>query len=324
MALKTQNKSEVSPGDISGNTDYDRMARAIRYITAHAFEQPKLDDIARAAGLSPYHFQRLFSRWAGVSPKRLMGYLTLVHARERLRAQDSVLDAALDAGLSGPSRLHDLFVTYDALTPGQYKQAGEGLELAFGFHDSPFGICLIVKSMQGITGIAFADDTYDSRAHALADMQSRWPNATLRSEPGMTKAAAAALFAVGDARNPLSLHVMGTNFQIKVWEALLRIPEGEVVTYAGVARAIGTPKAARAVGTAVGRNPLSFIIPCHRVLREGGALGGYHWGIARKQAMLAWEAARADGVDQGNNQFADQPADSSTRLDATLPSDSMV
>ncbi len=275
--------------------DYARLAQAIRYIEDHRESQPRLDEVAAHAGLSPAHFQRLFSRWVGVSPKAFLKLLTHAHARALLAGQASLLDAALDSGLSGPGRLHDLFLTVEAMTPGEVKSGGAGLTLAWGFHDSPFGDCLLMANERGVTGLAFAGP--GERAQVFEDMRRRWPNAVYAHRPDVTGPLVDRIFPAvppkrGDDASPLSLLVGGTAFQHRVWRALLEIPPGSAVSYSDIARKVCTEKAVRAVGSAVGRNPISWLIPCHRVLRQSAALGGYHWGLTRKRAMLAWEAAR--------------------------------
>lgn len=281
--------------------DYARIEKAIRFIEARRREQPGLEEVAAAIHLSPYHVQRLFTRWAGVSPKRFMGFLTMEHAKAMLESSESVLDAALEAGLSGPGRLHDLFVTFEAATPGEYKRAGRGLEIRYGFHAGPFGEFLIARTARGVCGLAFVTDR--GRAAAVEDLRARWPSASLRRDQAGTQAQARAAFpawgpgpeAAGRSGR-LALRVRGTNFQIKVWQALLRIPAGRLASYAAVARAIGRPTAARAVGGALAANPIAFLIPCHRVIRAAGGLDvDYRWGAARKRAILGWEAARTAG-----------------------------
>jgi AraC family transcriptional regulator of adaptative response/methylated-DNA-[protein]-cysteine methyltransferase len=276
--------------------DYVRMEQAIRYLDAHADRQPGLDEVAHAARLSPYHFQRVFRRWAGISPKRFLQVVTLNRAKRALDERASVLDAALDAGLSGPARLHDLFITHDALSPGQYKQRGAGLDVGYGFVESPFGECLLAASRVGICWLSFVVE--GGRPAALEDLRERFPQARLvRDEAGVRPLAARAFRPYrpggkGDAE-PVPLHVSGTNFQVQVWQALLSIPPGRTVDYGDMARRAGHPGAGRAVGNALNANPVAFLIPCHRVIRGTGALGGYRWGVSRKQVMLAWEQAQA-------------------------------
>jgi AraC family transcriptional regulator, regulatory protein of adaptative response / methylated-DNA-[protein]-cysteine methyltransferase len=278
----------------SNTTDYHRIERAIRYLDARSPTQPSLDEVARHVGLSPFHFQRLFTRWAGISPKRFSQMLALGYAKDLLRRSRNLLDATYDAGLSSGGRLHDLFVTLEAVTPGEYRTSGSGLRISAGFHDTPFGECLLAITDRGICGLSFFEG---ARTSAIADLAERWPNATIEERPRATASVARRIFTPLEVRDPaglvpLALLVRGTNFQVKVWEALLRVPAGTVTTYEDVAASIGEPRAVRAVGTAAGRNPVAFVIPCHRVLRNTGALGGYRWGQERKRAMLAWEGAQ--------------------------------
>jgi len=274
--------------------NYALMAAALKYIDARREDQPGLEAVAAHLGLSPAHLQRLFSAWVGVSPKRYLQYLTLGHARRLLAERRSVLDASLEAGLSSPGRLHDLFVRWEAMTPGAYARRGEGLEIAWGWFDSPFGPALAMGTARGLCGLAFAAAC--GREAAIADLRARWPAATYAQAPERLAAWVHAAFGGGGQAR---LAPMGAPFQIKVWEALLAAPSGHVVTYGQIARAIGAPGAARAVGTAVGRNPVSWLIPCHRALRESGELGGYHWGLGVKRAMLAWESARLEAAEAG-------------------------
>ena len=248
-----------------------------------------LDDLAARMNMSPAHFQRTFSQWVGVSPKRYQQYLTLTHARRLLAERHTTLATAHDLGLSGTGRLHDLFLTWEAMSPGDYARGGDGLTILWGWFDSPFGPALVMGTDKGICGVGFADEA-GSKA-AMTDLTARWPKATYVEAPGRLAAWAKAAFGTDPGRCA-PLHLIGAPFQIKVWEALLSIPTGHVTTYGDIAGAIGHPAAHRAVGTAVGRNPISFLIPCHRALRRDGGLGGYHWGLPRKRAMLAWEAAR--------------------------------
>lgn len=270
--------------------DYERIERAIRYIDENFRRQPTLADVARAAGLSDYHFQRLFRRWAGVSPKRFLQFVTAGHAREMLTSSRTVLDTAYESGLSGPGRLHDLMVTVDAMTPGEVRRLGGGLVIRYGFHDSSFGECLVAVTDRGLCGLEFLES--GDRETAVEWLRSRWPSSTLREKPEETAAMAARVFAAGDARGAIPIVLQGTNFQLKVWEALLRIPLGEVATYAEIAERVCSSRAARAVGAAIGRNPVAFVVPCHRAIHSTGAFGRYHWGAERKRAILGWEAAR--------------------------------
>jgi len=278
----------MHPIEFEAGTHFRRIARAIRYLSEHYREQPRLDEAAAVAALSPHHFQRLFTRYVGISPKAFVAALTLDHAKIELAHGASVLDAALDAGLSGPSRLHDLCVKVEAMTPGEYARGGEGLAIAYGFHDCPFGVALVMATGKGVCGLAFGDEGQDQQI--LADMTGRWPKARFTEQPGQTEEIARRIFEAG---GDIALHLMGTPWQTQVWQALLAIPSGKFSTYGGIAGQLGNPSAARAVGTAVGRNPIAWLIPCHRVLASDGMLHGYHWGPARKRAMLALEAAKA-------------------------------
>lgn len=276
------------------NPDYRRIEQAIAYLEEHALEQPSLDEVAEHIGLSSYHFQRLFKSWAGVSPKRFLQYLTIENAKKLLRESVSVLDTALDVGLSGPGRLHDLFVSVEAMTPGEFKSQGKDLRISYGFHATPFGECLLAVTPRGICGLAFVDP--ETRSVALNELQETWREATLVENQNAGKDAIKIIFGQtrGHTQAPLKVLLRGTNFQVKVWEALLRIPEGTVVSYSSLADAVGHPRAHRAVGTAAGHNPIGYLIPCHRVLRANGEIGGYQWGTARKRAILAREAAFSD------------------------------
>jgi AraC family transcriptional regulator of adaptative response/methylated-DNA-[protein]-cysteine methyltransferase len=269
---------------------YAVIGRAIDHIVAHSPRQTSLEDVAASVGMSPAHFQRVFSQWVGVSPKRYQQYLALDHAKRLLAERKSVLDTAYAAGLSGSGRLHDLFLRWEAMSPGEYARGGEGLEIAWGWFDTPFGPALAMGTDRGLCGLAFAAET--GREAAMADLSARWPRAAFVEAPERLAAWVRAAFGGGEAR----LHLIGAPFQLKVWEALLAVPSGHVTTYSDIAAAIGRPKAVRAVGTAVGRNPVSFLIPCHRALQKAGGLGGYHWGLGVKRAMLAWEAARLDSA----------------------------
>lgn len=270
--------------------DYDRVARAIRFIAENRLEQPSLEDVADVMGLSPFHAQRLFTRWAGISPKRFLGLLTLEHAKALLRSTESVMGAAYEVGLSGASRLHDLFVSLEAITPGEYKAMGANLTLRWGVHDSPFGPALLVATERGLARLAFLDGQHLDEA--LAEAKADWPLSRFVEDPEATKPYAEAVFGNRRPSEPLKILVKGTPFQVQVWRALLRIPGGSTVTYGDLAAELGRPGAARAVGSACARNRIGMLIPCHRVIRETGALGGYQWGLERKQALLAWEAAQ--------------------------------
>jgi AraC family transcriptional regulator of adaptative response/methylated-DNA-[protein]-cysteine methyltransferase len=273
--------------------DYARVRRAIGYISDHWRDQPDLEEIAADAGLSPAHFQRLFTRWAGLSPKEFVQAITLDHARDLLKGSSSILDTAYEVGLSGAGRLHDLFVNHEAMTPGDYKRRGAGLEISWGYHASPFGQALIMATERGVAGLAFADGADEEQA-IFEDMTRRWPAATFTHAPEKTAPYAARVFTpeLWNKSDPLKLVLIGTDFEVRVWDALLKLPPGQAITYSDLASHVCSPRAARAVGSAVGRNPISFVVPCHRVLRKDGGLGGYHWGITRKQAIIGWEAGR--------------------------------
>jgi AraC family transcriptional regulator, regulatory protein of adaptative response / methylated-DNA-[protein]-cysteine methyltransferase len=270
--------------------DYAIVKKALAFITENWREHPSLETIAAEAGLSPHHMQRVFTRWAGLSPKAFLQAVTLDHARGLLRDSASILDATYELGLSGPGRLHDLFVTHEGMSPGIYKAKGKGLTIRYGFHPSPFGTALVMIADQGLAGLAFADDGEEKAA--LADMRSRWPEAQYVEDFAATAPYAERIFKPENWRpdEPLRVVFIGTDFEIRVWETLLRIPMGKASTYSDIAAHIGKPSAARAVGTAVGRNPVSFVVPCHRVMGKSGSLCGYHWGLTRKRAILGWEA----------------------------------
>jgi AraC family transcriptional regulator of adaptative response/methylated-DNA-[protein]-cysteine methyltransferase len=297
MNIATSEHRLTKPGPQNAALrDYDSVRRAIAFISEHWRAQPDIEAMADAAGVTPDELHHLFRRWAGLTPKAFMQALTLDHAKGLLRDSASVLDAALDSGLSGPSRLHDLFVTHEAMSPGEWKAGGAGMTLQYGFHPSPFGTAIVIASGRGLAGLAFADPGQEQTA--LADMRRRWPNATCVEDHAGTAALAQRIF---DTRlwrpdQPLRVVLIGTDFEVRVWEALLKIPMGCATTYSDVAANIRSPKASRAVGAAVGRNPVSFVVPCHRVLGKSGALTGYHWGITRKQAMLGWEAGQVSAA----------------------------
>lgn len=270
--------------------DYDLVKHTLAFISENWRDQPSLETLADQAGLSPTHLQRLFTRWAGLSPKAFLQAVTLDHARGLLRDSASILDASYELGLSGPGRLHDLFVTHEGMSPGIYKAHGRGLNISYGFHDCPFGRALILITSEGLAGLAFAD--HGKEKSALADMTSRWPEATYVENQQATAAYAKRIFESERWKpdQPLRIVFIGSDFEIRVWETLLRIPFGKASTYSDIASHIGKPKAARAVGAAVGKNPISFVVPCHRVLGKSGGLCGYHWGLTRKRAILGWEA----------------------------------
>jgi AraC family transcriptional regulator of adaptative response/methylated-DNA-[protein]-cysteine methyltransferase len=271
---------------------YRVIRRAIERLDAS--EDPvSLDAIAEEMGMSPAHFQRVFSKWVGVSPKRYQQYLALGHAKTLLRDRFTTLQASHAVGLSGSGRLHDLFLRWEAMSPGEFARKGGGLTIYWGWFESPFGPALVMGTEKGICGIGFAAEM--GEAAAMQDLLSRWPEAEYVEDPMMLRPLVLQAFGARDGKlEKAPLYLIGAPFQIKVWEALLAIPSGHVTTYSEIAQAIGAPRAVRAVGTAVGRNPISWLIPCHRALRKSGALGGYHWGLPMKRAMLAFEAAQSD------------------------------
>ncbi|HZS62929.1 MAG TPA: bifunctional helix-turn-helix domain-containing protein/methylated-DNA--[protein]-cysteine S-methyltransferase [Xanthobacteraceae bacterium] len=277
-------------------SDYDLVRCAIAFITEHWRAQPEVEAIAHAVGITPTELHHLFRRWAGLTPKAFVSALTLDHARNLLRDSASVLDAAYEVGLSGPGRLHDLFVTHEAMSPGEWKSGGAGLRIAYGFHPSPFGSALIMATPRGLAGLAFADAAGD--AAVLAEMQARWPKATYIEDAAATLPYARRVFdrKLWRPEQPLRIVLIGTDFELRVWETLLKVPVGRATTYSDIAAKVCTPKAARAVGAAVGRNPICFVVPCHRVIGKSGALTGYHWGLTRKRAMLGWEAGQIAGA----------------------------
>jgi AraC family transcriptional regulator, regulatory protein of adaptative response / methylated-DNA-[protein]-cysteine methyltransferase len=282
--------------------DYERVAQIIRFLDAHRTAQPDLAALAGQAGLSRFHFQRLFTAWAGVTPKDFLQCLTVTHAKQLLRDGENILDAALQSGLSGPGRLHDLCVNLEAASPGEFKSGGAGWTISFGFVETPFGPCLIAESPRGICHLSFVENEKVS----LAGLRQDWPQADLRRDDLATGRLVKTIFThIGDAgsRPPLRAFVCGTPFQVRVWRALLHVPPGTLTSYGRLAGAVGHPAAARAVGTAVGQNPLAYLIPCHRVIRETGVIGDYRWGRTRKRAMIARETAPRAG-----RHLARQPA----------------
>ena len=272
--------------------DYARVCDVIADLSENWRDQPSLQAMAQSAKLSPEHLQRLFTRWAGLSPKAFLQAITLDHAREMLKNSANVLDTALEVGLSGPGRLHDLFVSHEGMTPGAYKAKGEGLTISYGFHPSPFGLALVMVTAYGLCGLGFCD--VGGEKAGLLDMTRRWPHAQYTEDSASTAVYAAQVFADKRLRpnEPLRITFIGTDFEIRVWETLLKIPLGKVATYGGIAEHLAKPKAARAVGAAVGRNPISFVVPCHRVIGKSGDLTGYHWGLTRKKAILGWESGK--------------------------------
>ncbi len=278
------------------NDDYAVVRHAVAFISERWRAQPEVEAIAHACGVTPDELHHLFRRWAGLTPKAFLSALTLDHARRLLRESASVLDAAYEVGLSGPGRLHDLFVTHEAMSPGEWKAGGQGLTLAYGFHPSPFGTALAIATERGLAGLAFADP--GEEASALDDMRRRWRRAQFREDTARTAPLVCRIFdpKLWQRDRPLRVVMIGTDFEVRVWETLLKIPIGSATTYSDIATKISAPKAARAVGTAVGKNPIAFVVPCHRVIGKGGDLTGYHWGLTRKRAMLGWEAGQAGAV----------------------------
>lgn len=276
--------------------DYARIKKALEYMALNAQAQPQVEAIAAHVGLSSTHLHHLFQRWAGITPKAFLQAVTINHARHLLRADASLLDASLELGLSGPARLHDLFVTQEKMTPGEYKTGGAGLTFLYGFHPSPFGEALAVVAPRGLAGMGFVDE--GGRKAALADMQRRWPKASFQLDQEASAPYVARAFdpALWRADQPLRIVLIGSDFELQVWQALLKVPFGSATTYSNLAGRIGRPQAARAVGAAVGRNPISFVVPCHRVMGKGGTLTGYHWGLVRKQAIIGWEAGQIGAI----------------------------
>ncbi len=283
--MKTEVFSQAS-------VDYQRIEKAIQFLAENFHLQPSLKEIAEKIHVSEFHFQRLFTRWVGISPKRFLQFLTKEYAKTLLEKSINLLDVTYESGLTSPGRLHDLFVTCEAVTPGEYKTKGAGLEIGYGYHATPFGECMLAKTDRGICGLSFVQS--GGRQSVFADLKNKWTNAKLVEDPEVTQPFVKQIFNPSEEKNSAPLHLIlnGTNFQIKVWEALIRIPMGAVVSYESVAAHIGMPKASRAVGNAVGSNPVSFIIPCHRVIRKTAEFGNYGGGVARKMAMLGWEAVQ--------------------------------
>lgn len=276
---------------VSGNHHYDQVARAIDYLYEHFREQPSLDEVAAQVNMSAFHFQRVFTEWAGISPKRFLQYLTTDYLKNKLGNFNNLLDAADDAGLSGQSRVYDLFVTLEAVTPQEYKEKGSGIGIDYGFHQTPFGECIIGVTDRGVCHLSFLADA--NRHEAVAGLEMAWENAQLRQNDNLTEKTASIIFHKEPSTDEkLNILVKGTNFQVKVWNALLQIPLGSVSTYQSIAAGIGQPKALQAVGSAVGANPVAYLIPCHRVIRKSLVIGEYHWGPERKKAMLGWEMAK--------------------------------
>jgi AraC family transcriptional regulator of adaptative response/methylated-DNA-[protein]-cysteine methyltransferase len=282
----------IAPPLAPDAADYEIVRRAIASISERWQAQPEIEDIADAAGVTPTELHHLFRRWAGLTPKAFLQALTLDHARRLLRDSASVLDASYAVGLSGPGRLHDLFVTHEGMSPGEWKAGGAGLAIMYGFHPSPFGTALVMTTPRGLAGLAFADS--GEEAVALADMRRRWPQASYVENTAETAAYARRIFdsSLWRADQPLRVVLIGTDWEIRVWETLLKVPMGRATTYSDIAANVDSPKAARAVGAAVGKNPVCFVVPCHRVIGKSGDITGYHWGLTRKRAMLGWEAGR--------------------------------
>lgn len=293
--LSPDRVSELTPLSAAAD-DYAVVRRAIAYISEHWRAQPEIDEIAAAVGTTTADLHHLFRRWAGLTPKAFLQAITLDNARRLLRSSASVLDAAYEVGLSGPGRLHDLFVTHEAMSPGEWKSGGEGLSVAYGFHPSPFGSALVMTTERGLAGLAFADPGEEDAA--LDDMRGRWTKARYGEDKERTGAIARRIFdpTLWRPERPLRVVLIGTDFEVRVWETLLGIPMGRATTYSDIAARLGKPTAARAVGAAVGKNPVSFVVPCHRVMGKSGDLTGYHWGITRKRAMLGWEAGRVEAA----------------------------
>jgi len=273
-----------------GNTNFNRIAEAIEYLTQNFKEQPNLDEVAKQVHLSPFHFQRLFTEWAGVSPKKFLQFLTIEYAKNILKeAGNSLFDVAFETGLSGTGRLHDLFIKIEGMTPGEFKNGGAQLSINYSFAESPFGNLLVASTQKGICHMSFADD----EKQALIHLKKQFPNAAFSQMVDLIQQNALYIFTHGWKKpDHIKLHLKGTPFQLKVWEALLKIPTGKLTTYKSVAQDISNPKALRAVGSAIGQNPVAFIIPCHRVIQSSGTFGQYHWGTTRKSAMIGWEASR--------------------------------
>ncbi len=277
---------------VSNTTDYARIEKAIHFIEQNARQQPDLKTMAAHVGLSDYHFQRLFTQWAGTSPKRFVQFLTLQYAKQLLQESQSILDTTYAVGLSSPGRLHDLFVTHEAISPGEFKRQGAGITIWYGFHATPFGDCLLAVTARGICNLLFVSG--GDRRETFQAFAQNWPGTALVEDVAKTRPSIQQIFSTAGAGQRPSFHLFlkGTNFQVQVWQALLQIGPGTAVSYSSVARMMGRPTTVRAVGSAIGRNPIAYLIPCHRVLRRAGGFGDYHWGAARKKAMLGWEAAR--------------------------------
>jgi AraC family transcriptional regulator of adaptative response/methylated-DNA-[protein]-cysteine methyltransferase len=282
-----------SNASVSTHEDYDRIVQAIAFLRHHHLTQPDLATLAHHIGLSESHFQKMFTRWAGISPKRFLQYLTIEYARSKIHQTNNLLDLTLDVGLSSPGRLHDLFVNLEAMSPGEFKTGGAGLQIRYGIHDTPFGNALIATTDRGICNLHFLDSTAEQSPHQF--LQQTWSRAEVIHDPAATEPLQTSIFdpLTLSQPKPLTLLVKGTNFQIQVWRALLKVPFGEMTTYQGIAEMVDRPTATRAVGTAIGSNPIAYLIPCHRVIRGSGELGGYRWGLDRKTAIIGWEASHS-------------------------------
>lgn len=282
---------------LQSQQDYQRIEQSLHFLETHFKQQPSLGEIAESVHLSEFHFQKLFSRWVGISPKRFLQYVTKEYAKKQLQSSRNLLDVTFDSGLSSPGRLYDLFVACEAITPGEYKERGQGLTIHYGFHATPFGECLLSVTERGICGLRFVKS---SRAELLQALTDQWPSAKLQESETHTSPFVNTIFGFDLNRKPSPIHlfIKGTNFQIKVWEALIAIPFGSVTTYEDIANHIGNPGAVRAVGTAIGKNPIPFLIPCHRVIRKMGDFGNYGEGPLRKKAILGWEAAKYDEMQE--------------------------
>ncbi len=270
-------------------TNYSRIAKAISYIRKNYQRQPSLDEVAKACAMSPFHFQKIFTDWAGVSPKKFLQYITVEHAKKLLEQQATLFDTAIETGLSGTGRLHDLFIQIEGMTPGEYKNGGESLSINYSFAESPFGHLLVASTQKGICSMAFADEPDE----ALADLRAKFPAASYNQVVDLAQQQALYIFTHDWSKiGEIKLHLKGSTFQLKVWETLLKIPMGRLTSYGSVAAQIDAPKASRAVGTAIGDNPVAFLIPCHRIIQSSGVFGGYHWGPDRKAAIIGWEASK--------------------------------
>jgi AraC family transcriptional regulator, regulatory protein of adaptative response / methylated-DNA-[protein]-cysteine methyltransferase len=293
MKHETITFATVTSNEIS---NYQRVEQAIQYLEENFKRQPELDEVAEKVHLSPFHFQRIFSEWAGISPKRFLQFLTIDFLKEKLQQSKNLVEAAESAGLSSQSRVYDLFTTLEAVTPQEYKQHGSGIRIEYGFHETPFGLCLLGVTERGICWLSFLQSDADPRVE-LDTMKSHWHNSVFHQDQELTSAFAARIFQKDTSGKKLHAFVKGTNFQVKVWEALLKIPMGNVTTYQDVAHLIESPKAVQAVGSAVGANHIAYLIPCHRVIRKDGILGEYRWSSARKKGMIGWEMAKSNEHD---------------------------